>query len=106
MIQRNKMFNLLNSSESQLNLIRHHETLRRGADRIFRPKTPSMAASVTNQSWTFSKLLVYPYQVNDMVTLPIFYTRNWLKPQGPIIKQPESFFKRYPVSRQPLIWVL
>lgn len=42
------------------NLIRPHETLSRGEDRIFRPKTPAMAASVTDHRWTFSELLVYP----------------------------------------------
>lgn len=42
------------------NLIRPHETLSRGADRIFRPKTPAMAASVSDHQWTFSELLAYP----------------------------------------------
>jgi len=42
------------------NLIRPHETLSRGEDRIFRPKTPAMAASVTDHQWTFSELLAYP----------------------------------------------
>jgi len=42
------------------NLIRLHETLSRGKDRIFRPKTPAMAASVVDHLWTFSELLVYP----------------------------------------------
>lgn len=42
------------------NLIRPHETLSRGVDRIFRPKTPAMAASVTDHRWTFSELLAYP----------------------------------------------
>jgi len=42
------------------NLIRPHETLSRGTDRIFRPKTPAMAASVTDHQWTFSELLAYP----------------------------------------------
>ncbi|TWJ16889.1 hypothetical protein JN12_03248 [Geobacter argillaceus] len=42
------------------NLIRPHETLSRGEDRIFRPKTPAMAASVTDHRWTFSELLAYP----------------------------------------------
>ena len=41
------------------NLIRPHETLSRGVDRIFRPKTPAMAASVTDHRWTFSELLAY-----------------------------------------------
>jgi len=42
------------------NLIRPHETLSRGKDRIFRPKTPAMAANVTDHKWTFSELLAYP----------------------------------------------
>jgi IS1 family transposase len=42
------------------NLIRPHETLSRGEDRIFRAKTPAMAASVTDHRWTFSELLAYP----------------------------------------------
>jgi len=41
-------------------LIRPHETLSRGDDRIFRPKTPAMAASVADHQWTFSELLAYP----------------------------------------------
>jgi IS1 family transposase len=39
------------------NFIRPHETLSRGGDRIFRPKTPAMAANVTDHRWTFSELL-------------------------------------------------
>jgi len=42
------------------NLIRPHETLSRGMDRIFRPKTPAMAAKVTDHQWTFSELQAYP----------------------------------------------
>jgi hypothetical protein len=42
------------------NLIRPHKTLSRGEDRIFRPKTPAMAASVADHQWTFSELLAYP----------------------------------------------
>jgi len=42
------------------NLIRPHETLSRGQDRIFRPKTPAMAAKVTDHLWTFAELLAYP----------------------------------------------
>jgi IS1 family transposase len=42
------------------NLIRPHETLSRGADRIFRPKTPAMAANVPNHPWSFTELLAYP----------------------------------------------
>ena len=37
-----------------------YETLSRGKDRIFRPKTPAMAASVADHLWTFSELLAYP----------------------------------------------
>ncbi|WP_139164130.1 hypothetical protein [Desulfoluna spongiiphila] len=42
------------------NLIRPHETLGRGKDRIFRPKTPAMAANVTDHKWTFIELLTRP----------------------------------------------
>jgi len=42
------------------NLIRPHETLSRGEDRVFRPKTPAMAAEVTDHRWTFAELLAYP----------------------------------------------
>jgi hypothetical protein len=42
------------------NFIRPHETLSRGEDRIFRPKTPAMAASLTDHRWTFTELLAYP----------------------------------------------
>jgi len=42
------------------NFIRPHETLSRGLDRIFRPKTPAMAANVTDHQWTFSELLAFP----------------------------------------------
>jgi hypothetical protein len=42
------------------NLIRPHETLSRGKDRIFRPKTPAMAANVADHPWTFPELLAYP----------------------------------------------
>jgi hypothetical protein len=42
------------------NFIRPHETLSRGLDRIFRPKTPAMAASVADHQWTFSELLAFP----------------------------------------------
>ena len=46
--------------EACYNLIRPHETLSRGKDRIFRLKTPAMAASVVDHLWTFSELLAYP----------------------------------------------
>jgi len=42
------------------NLIRPHETLSRGEDRVFRPKTPAMAASITDHRWSFSELLAHP----------------------------------------------
>jgi IS1 family transposase len=42
------------------NLIRPHETLSRGLDRIFRAKTPAMAAKVADHPWTFTELLAYP----------------------------------------------
>ena len=42
------------------NFIRPHETLSRGEDRVFRPKTPAMAANVVDHRWTFSELLAYP----------------------------------------------
>ncbi len=42
------------------NLIRPHETLCRGEDRIFRPKNPAIAAGVMDHQWTFSELLAYP----------------------------------------------
>jgi len=41
------------------NLIRPHETLSRGDDRVFRPKTPAMAAEITDQRWTIKELLAY-----------------------------------------------
>ena len=42
------------------NLIRPHATLSRGKDRVFRPKTPAMAANVTDHQWTFTELLARP----------------------------------------------
>ena len=39
--------------------IRPHETLSRGKDRKFRPKTPAMAAGITNHQWTTRELLSY-----------------------------------------------
>lgn len=42
------------------NFIRPHESLSRGVDRIFRAKTPAMAAGVTDHKWTFVELLAYP----------------------------------------------
>ncbi len=41
------------------NFIRPHETLSRGEDRIFRPKTPAMVAGLTNHPWTINELLGY-----------------------------------------------
>jgi hypothetical protein len=42
------------------NLIRPHETLSRGEDRVFRKKTPAMAARVTDHQWSFEELLAFP----------------------------------------------
>ena len=39
------------------NFIRPHETLSRAKDRTFKPKTPAMAAKITNQLWTIKQLL-------------------------------------------------
>ena len=39
------------------NLIRPHETLSRRNDRRFLPKTPAMAAGVTDHQWTVRELL-------------------------------------------------
>ncbi len=41
------------------NFIRPHETLSRGEDRVFRPKTPAMVAGLTNHPWTINELLGY-----------------------------------------------
>lgn len=41
------------------NLIRPHGTLSRGQDRVFRPKTPAMAASITDHPWSIRELLEY-----------------------------------------------
>ena len=41
------------------NFIRPHETLSRGNDRKFRPKTPSMAAGITYHIWTIKELIGY-----------------------------------------------
>jgi len=46
------------------NFIRPHETLSREADRIFRPRTPAMAAGVTDHQWTIKALLSYKACVN------------------------------------------
>ena len=42
------------------NFIRPHETLSRCKDRVFRAKTPAMAAGITNRPWTIKELLAYP----------------------------------------------
>jgi IS1 family transposase len=42
------------------NLIRPHGTLSRGHDRKFQPKTPAMAAKVTDHPWTLMELLMHP----------------------------------------------
>jgi hypothetical protein len=39
------------------NFARPHESLSRGPDRVFRAKTPAMAAGVTGDVWTISDLL-------------------------------------------------
>lgn len=39
------------------NLVRPHETLSRGADRVFRPTTPGMAAGIAARPWTILELL-------------------------------------------------
>lgn len=41
------------------NFARPHETLSRGEDRIFRPKTPAMAAQITDHLWTIREILSY-----------------------------------------------
>ena len=41
------------------NLIRPHETLSRGEDRVFRPKTPAMAAGITDHPWTIKELFAH-----------------------------------------------
>jgi IS1 family transposase len=46
------------------NFIRPHETLSRGDDRVFRPKTPAMAAKVTDHRWSIKELLAYQICVN------------------------------------------
>ena len=46
------------------NFIRPHETLSRGEDRVFRPKTPAMAAGITDHQWTINALLKYRITVN------------------------------------------
>lgn len=42
------------------NLIRPHETLSRGQDRVFRATTPAMEANVVDHPWSFAELLAYP----------------------------------------------
>jgi len=46
------------------NFIRPHETLSRGEDRAFRPRTPAMAAGITDHQWTIKTLLSYVVCVN------------------------------------------
>ncbi len=41
------------------NFIRPHEILIRGMGRVFRAKTPAMAAGITNHPWTIKELLAY-----------------------------------------------
>jgi hypothetical protein len=42
------------------NFVRPHGTLSRHEDRSFRPKTPAMAAGVTERPWKISDLLTFP----------------------------------------------
>jgi len=42
------------------NFVRPHGTLSRGEDRIFSPKTPAMAAGVTDRPWKVIDLLALP----------------------------------------------
>ena len=46
------------------NFIRPHETLSRGEDRVFRPKTPAMAAGITTHQWSIDELLNTRIYVN------------------------------------------
>jgi len=46
------------------NFLRPHETLSRGEDRVFRPRTPAMAAGITDHQWTIKALLSYSACVN------------------------------------------
>ncbi|MBW1895402.1 MAG: hypothetical protein JRI91_17195 [Deltaproteobacteria bacterium] len=46
------------------NFIRPHETLSRGKDRVFRPKTPAMATGITDHQWTIRDFLGYHVSVN------------------------------------------
>jgi hypothetical protein len=41
------------------NFIRPHETLSRGNDKAFRPKTPAMAARITDHQWALKEPLAY-----------------------------------------------
>jgi len=64
------------------NLIRPHETLSRGKDRIFRPKTPALRLWL--QAWwgTDGRFLSFwptPHYVNDMVTSPKFRRKEEFK---------------------------
>ncbi|MEJ2588018.1 MAG: hypothetical protein P8165_10675, partial [Deltaproteobacteria bacterium] len=46
------------------NFIRPHETLSRGEDKVFRPKTPAMAADITTHLWSIKELLNTRVYVN------------------------------------------
>jgi IS1 family transposase len=46
------------------NLIRPHETLSRAENRVFMPRTPAMAAGITNHLWNINELLGYRAIVN------------------------------------------
>lgn len=44
--------------------VRPHETLSRAMDRTFKPKSPAMAAKITNQLWSIKELLGYKVIIN------------------------------------------
>jgi len=46
------------------NFIRPHESLSRCLDRVFKPKTPAMAAGITSHLWSINELLGYRSIVN------------------------------------------
>lgn len=45
---------------SVYNFVRPHGTLSRGEDHVFRPKTPAMAAGLTNRPWGIMDLMTLP----------------------------------------------
>lgn len=44
--------------------IRPHETLSRGYDKSFLPKTPAMVTGITDHEWSVQELLTYKLNVN------------------------------------------